>query len=140
MRVKNIVSTLLIPAVMLCSVSLSFAYTDGGSGTETDPYLIGSVADWNEFRTYIEQDDDGGAGEYWKLTADIDFSPYDGGWIAPVGTYDVGSSTESAEGTLFRGNLDGDGHAVKNYTVNATQTNLGNHSSFGLLRLSEATR
>ena len=59
MRVKNIVSTLLIPAVMLCSVSLSFAYTDGGSGTETDPYLIGSVADWNEFRRYVMDDPDG---------------------------------------------------------------------------------
>ena len=33
---------------------------------------------------------------------------------------------------MFKGNLDGDGHAVKNYTVNATQTNLGDHGAFGL--------
>ncbi len=133
MKVKNMLSALLVPVIAACSVQMSFAAGGSGTGTAEDPYLISSVEDWNEFGEYVMSDGDNGAGEHWKLTADIDFSGYDGGWIAPVGKYDVGDGTnELPEGTSFKGHLDGGGHVVKNYTINALQNELGNHGAFGL--------
>ncbi|HIT85772.1 MAG TPA: hypothetical protein IAA60_07710 [Candidatus Ornithomonoglobus intestinigallinarum] len=133
MKVRNMVSALLVPVIMACTVQISFAAEWRGSGTKDDPYLISSADDWSKFRKYVNGDDDGGAGEYWKLTADIDFKQTESqGWIAPVGKYDVGAQDEPAEGKMFQGNFDGDGHVVKNYTIDAVKNELGNHGAFGL--------
>ena len=134
MKVRNMVSALLVPVIMACTVQISFAAEWGGSGTKDDPYLISSAADWSKFRTYVNGDDDGGAGEYWKLTEDIDFTDTNGnwGWIAPVGKYDVGAKNEPAEGKMFQGNFDGDGHVIRNYTIPAVENTLGTHGAFGL--------
>lgn len=134
MKVKNLVSALLVPALTLCSIQNIFA-SSGGAGTQEDPYLISSWADWEEFREYIANDADQGAGEYWKLTSDIDFLNGDGAkeWITPIAQYDrEKGGSEAPEGTAFNGNLDGDGHVIKNYTINATSTDYGIHGSFGL--------
>ncbi len=77
----------------------------GGSGTEDEPYLISNLDDLEKFRDYINADADGGKGEYFKLTANIDMSEkYAGGnsWT-PIGTSSTG----------FNGEFDGAGHTIK---------------------------
>ena len=71
--------------------------TLSGSGTATDPYLIGSDADWETFVSYIN--DKGGSYRYsnYKLTADINVSSM------------VGKNSDT---NAFKGVFDGDGHTM----------------------------
>lgn len=72
-------------------------YAWSGSGTSSNPYLIGSKADWDEFRNRLSANNSNKFnGEYLKLTADIDI----GGDITPTGSD-------------FYGTFDGDGHTLK---------------------------
>ena len=76
--------------------------TLSGSGTATDPYLIGSDADWETFVSYIN--DKGGQYRYsnYKLTADINVSSM------------VGKNDDT---NAFKGIFDGNGHTM---TLNLT--------------------
>ncbi|MDD6762815.1 MAG: hypothetical protein PUD92_04130, partial [Clostridiales bacterium] len=137
------IASLLITGAMLASIlpvmNVSAAYS-GGSGTQADPYLIGSISDWDKFREHINKDDDQGAGEYWMLTENLDFTNSEGkkGWVVPIAQYDTGRNSdnpdeyEDPEGTAFKGNLNGNGHIIKNYEINATETEYGTHGAFGL--------
>lgn len=71
--------------------------TLSGSGTDDDPYLIGSDADWETFVSYIN--DKGGSYRYsnYKLTADINVSSM------------VGKNSDT---NAFKGVFDGDGHTM----------------------------
>ena len=87
----------------------------GGSGTQSDPYIIGSLTDWNLFN-------DGFVGnknyesEFIKLTTDI------GSSANPI-TTTVGNAYKP-----FNGTFDGDGHTI---TVNLTyNSNSGEHPGF----------
>ncbi|MDD6763474.1 MAG: hypothetical protein PUD92_07605, partial [Clostridiales bacterium] len=126
------IASLLITGAMLVSIlpvmNVSAAYS-GGSGTQADPYLIGSTSDWTEFRKYIDSDGDQGAGEYWKLTEDLDFTNSEGkkDWVTKIASYD----TENG-GTVFKGNLNGNGHVIKNYEINAEQIDNNTHMAYGL--------
>ena len=73
----------------------NLAYALSGSGTSSDPYLIGSKADWNEFINRLSANNRKFEGEYLKLTADIDI----GGDITPTSSD-------------FRGIFDGNGHTL----------------------------
>ena len=70
-------------------------------------------------------------GKYYKLMNDIDLKNGDGyGWIEKplVGEYD----TENG-GEYFLGTFDGNGHVIKNFTLNCTQTNDNNfHGAYGI--------
>ena len=66
------------------------------AGTEEDPYLITSEADWNVFADYTQENTC--EGMYFKLTADFSTSRMAAGNIETK--------------TPFRGKLDGDGHTV----------------------------
>ena len=68
----------------------------GGTGTETDPYLISNVNDWN---TLADNVNDGNpySGLYFQMTADID-----------VGGKMVGKSNSKS----FQGIFDGNGHTL----------------------------
>lgn len=76
--------------------------TLSGSGTATDPYLIGSDADWETFVSYIN--DKGGDYRYknYKLTADIHVTSM------------VGKNDDT---NAFKGIFDGNGHTM---TLNLT--------------------
>lgn len=76
--------------------------TLSGSGTATDPYLIGSDADWETFVSYIN--DKGGQYRYsyYKLTADIHVTSM------------VGKNDDT---NAFKGIFDGNGHTM---TLNLT--------------------
>lgn len=71
--------------------------TLSGSGTATDPYLIGSDADWETFVSYIN--DKGGqySYSYYKLTADIKVTSMAG---------------KNNDDNAFKGVFDGNGHTM----------------------------
>ena len=66
-----------------------------GTGTEDDPYLIGSTEDWNNFAAVVS----GGntfSGKFVKLTSDISVSTMAG----------------ASDANSFQGTFDGDGHTL----------------------------
>jgi hypothetical protein len=72
-----------------------------GNGTEADPYLITSTADWNALIAFADNTGDDLNGKFVKITNDLEF------------TDDVPASRFSTDGvTLFAGTLDGDNHVV----------------------------
>lgn len=96
----------------------------GGSGTESDPYLISSAAEFAYFAKYLE----GGAltnaktMTYFKLTADIDMSAHQ--W-KPIGQSAKarGSNTSSNttnQKTLNKGVLDGNNKTISGVKLTAT--------------------
>ncbi len=82
------------------AVSVEFA---GGTGTQSDPYLIETAEQLNGISSYL-------AASY-KLTADINLSDYN--WL-PIGAYMNG----------FNGNLDGNGFKIKNLTLDTPADDL----------------
>ncbi|MDO4473074.1 MAG: hypothetical protein Q4B75_00250 [Eubacteriales bacterium] len=67
-----------------------------GTGTENDPYLINTARD---FISILKVN----PGRYYRITADLDFS-----------------EIRDYTGFDFEGNLDGDGHTIKNVTAEGT--------------------
>jgi len=73
----------------------------GGSGTESDPYLIESVEDLDAVRNDLSA--------HYNLTSDIDLSGTD--W-EPIGSASTG----------FTGTFDGNGHVVNGLTIDTSST------------------
>lgn len=75
------------------------SYFSGGSGTETDPYLIENAFQFSLMNYYVGR----GVGKHYKLISDIDLGT---DWL-PIGI-------QQREGQLgvFFGSLDGAGHTV----------------------------
>ena len=94
----HIIIRILTVILLLTGVSgggnLVYAWS-GGSGTSSDPYLIGSKADWDFFIQKLSNYNQF-VGNFLKLTADIDI----GDKITPAGRD-------------FYGTFDGDGHTLK---------------------------
>ena len=87
----------------------------GGNGTEASPYEISDLATLEAFREYVNAGS--GAGEYFKLTADIDMSEKYG---ADIGGSEV-SWTPIGNGIVpFTGNFDGGGHTISGLYINST--------------------
>lgn len=110
-KLTIIVRFVFVSIIMLFGV-ISGVNAQGlsGSGTEGDPYLISSVADWNTFATAVN----GGysySGKFVKLTADI-------GTAADPVTTMVGDLVNAVYYS-FKGTFDGDDHTLTfhyNYT------------------------
>ncbi len=89
-----------------------------GSGTESDPYLIEDLADFDVFA------DEANAGTYWssgvytKLVCDIDLSGrvYDKAVIAP----DTDNTQLWYQGNNYYGVFDGNGHKITGLTITPT--------------------
>ncbi|MGN0692715.1 MAG: GLUG motif-containing protein, partial [Oscillospiraceae bacterium] len=92
-----------------------------GEGTSSSPYLISSAEDL----AYLAKQVNSGtnfSGKYFKLTCDIDLSGHS--WEA-IGYYsynDSGFSDGDSSVHLFSGTFDGNGHTIKNITINDTAT------------------
>ena len=87
----------------------------GGNGTEASPYEISDLATLEAFREYVNAGS--GAGEYFKLTADIDMSEKYG---ADIGGSEI-SWTPIGNGIVpFTGNFDGGGHKISGLYINST--------------------
>lgn len=83
-------------------------FAKGGDGTPENPYLIATAGDMQQIKAEPDA--------CYKLVADIDMSEYPGNWT-PIET--------------FNGTLDGDGHALSNFTINTTEYNVGIFSMLG---------
>ncbi len=102
-KVENSVYTVVEKAVVL-----------SGSGTAEDPYLITNIEELEAFRNNVNKGNTY-AGQYIKLTADIDLT---GKVWVPIGTsnYDKTPKTEGVK--MFAGNFDGGNHTITGLTSN----------------------
>lgn len=109
----------IIP-LLLCGVSCSqkspYAF-GGGSGSAEDPYQIATAEDLMLLSEYVNQIN---TSAHFKLTADIDMT--DSLWT-PIGRYFYGNSDNPLDfyhPIAFHGVLDGNGHIIKNLTINTS--------------------
>ena len=102
-----------IPTNIFASSQISFA---GGSGTESDPYLIETAIHLDNVRYNLNA--------HYKMVADIVFTDADfsdGGifYNSGSGFLPIGSSYSNP----FRGTFDGNGYSISNIYINFSQTN-----------------
>ncbi len=83
-----------------------------GEGTEASPYLVKNVADFRTIDMAVSQYGQSHTGDYFRMTADIDFSkdPDFQGVGAGLGT-----------SVAFGGNFDGDSHSIHGLKIIAVQ-------------------
>ncbi len=100
------------------NVSLEAVFA-GGTGTETDPYQIETIAQLETFRDGVNDGSQNGyTGAFIQLGADLDM---EGAVWTPIGTM------EDMEGhsTMFLGVFDGDGHTVSNLSYTSEAPTVG---------------
>ena len=107
-KTKRIVSFLITLCMLMAFVPTHMAYAasafSGGSGTEVDPYIIASAADFIQLATDVN----GGTsyeGTYFKVSDDVTepiVLTADGGFV-PIGTVSA----------MFEGTFDGNGKTVQ---------------------------
>lgn len=102
---KNI--SLAFSFILSFSILSQAATYSGGSGTETDPYLIATPADMNSIGANPADWD-----KSFKLIADINMAAYTGTKYKIIGN---GSQS-------FEGNFDGGGHIVRNLAYKSTES------------------
>lgn len=91
----------------------------GGTGTESDPYQIGTVEQLLAFGESVNDGSCGGyAGAYIQLAADIDL---DGVEWTPIGNMNDAETFSTA----FLGTFDGGGHTVSNLTFETDAFTMG---------------
>lgn len=106
-------ATRMLLATLLLTMTAQTAWaTIGGTGTQSDPYTINSVDDWNTFASNVNNGTESYSGKTVKLTADI------GTAQDPI-TATVGTVSGSTQGNAFAGIFDGSGHTIH---VNITNT------------------
>ena len=92
--------------------------TFSGSGTQADPYLIGTAEQLAGLAERTNVDKEDFAGQYIKLTSDIyltDFSnPDTTAWLQWEPIAHILVSWTDRDTALFRGHFDGDGHTIYN--------------------------
>ena len=101
--IQNIIRILLVILMMTGSIqwgSVACAQSLPGSGTEEDPYVINSAADWSTFVSDIESLYDYN-GKFVKLTKNIS----------------IGNVHYNGVSYTFKGTFDGDGHTIKVKTI-----------------------
>lgn len=117
-----VLSIMIIPAMATSSIdtwdgtiATSFA---GGTGTESDPYLISTAEQLAYIAQIVNSDSSVNYkyaktyGKFYKLTADLDLSNKE--WT-PIGLYSsVGNSY------CFMGTFNGNGHTIKNMSITKT--------------------
>ncbi len=109
----------MLAAMMVTMIPTASAAWDGvsvsaalvGSGTEYDPYLITSENDLAFVAKQVNDAVTTYAGEYFKLTVDLDLGGHT--WT-PIGV---------AKPNYFYGNFDGDGHTITGLTVKTDPDN-----------------
>lgn len=80
---------------------------DENKGTESNPYLITSIADFNYLASWVNNG--GQTSYYYKLTTNLDFGKSDGskGNFTMIGT----------DSNHFMGSFDGNGHIIRNFAL-----------------------
>ena len=107
---------LLMLALLAPAAAWAQSTFGGGSGTETDPYIIATTDDMDALAALVN----GGNsynGKFFKMTADLDFSGKD---YTPVGNDEYG----------FKGTFNGNGHTISHVIIQSDSDFIG---LFGLL-------
>ncbi|MCX5637013.1 MAG: hypothetical protein NTX52_04880, partial [Planctomycetota bacterium] len=128
MKIKGVFLAAVLTAV-LCFSGNVFAVLSGG-GTQVNPYLIQSRADFDEFANPANSAIYWTFGVYTKLMCDLSLSDttYTQAVIAP----DTDSSDYwDFQGTLFDGIFDGNSHIISNLTIASTQDHIALFGYFG---------
>lgn len=101
---KQIITTILTLLITTLAWG-QVTFSGGGSGTEADPYVLLTKADWNAFAESVNAKENPKTyeGEYLRLGNDITGIDVMVGWFTG-GTF--------ASGNEFRGNFDGDWHTL----------------------------
>ncbi len=81
-----------------------------GSGTEEDPYLISSTADWNNISDYMDVITESFKGKFFKLTENLDFTDIEFKMLAAKGT------------TPLQASIDGDNKKISGIKLTTTDT------------------
>lgn len=111
---------LAFSATMLsANVNAQFA---GGTGTESDPYIIQTAEQLNEVRNYLD-------GNNFRLDNDIDLTSYLAANSAENGWLPIGSDPEG-----IIGSFDGNGHVISGFYINRPETS--NVGLFGFIKSS----
>jgi hypothetical protein len=99
--------TILSVLILVITVVTSNAFALPGSGTESDPYRIESLADFNEFASDQNYLDD-----YTRLETDINLAGmiYTTAVIAPMKSF--------FDTNVYSGVFDGNNHTISNLTIN----------------------
>jgi len=101
-------AVLLLTAVAQDACALTWR----GKGTNEEPYLIGSVAEWNQLAKDVKSGINY-KGEYFLLGNNINFSGENN--YTAIGTYSTSGSNLNKS---FQGTFDGGGHTISNFTIN----------------------
>ena len=90
----------------------------GGSGTESDPYLISTPEHLIYFNEEVTKKKVNTSGVYYQLTDDIDFSGYDTDSDDTNGNFSpIGYSKSFGDRNYFKGTFDGNGHTISNIEI-----------------------
>ena len=89
-------------------------WTFNGDGTDTNPYRITSVEEWNHLAENVNNNSKTYEGEFFKLFNDIKFT--DSSNCQPIGTYVSGTS--GTNNKPFKGTFDGNGYTISDFTIN----------------------
>ena len=114
--VALVLSTMILPL----SVNAQFA---GGTGSESDPYIIETAEQLDEVRNYLD-------GNNFRLNADIDLTAFLTANSAESGWSPIGDTPE----TGITGFFDGNGHVISGFYINRPQ--LENVGLFGCVKSS----
>ena len=108
---KQIITTILTLLITTLAWG-QVTFSGGGTGTESDPYVLLDKADWNAFAESVNAKENPKTyeGEYLRLGKDITGIDVMVGWFTG-GTF--------ASGNEFRGNFDGDWHTLT-VSINGT--------------------
>lgn len=115
-------SMALSMSAMMLSMSAGAQFA-GGSGSESDPYIIETAEQLNEVRNYLD-------GNHFRLNADIDLTDYLTVNSAESGWEPIGAAPE----TGISGSFDGNGHVISGFYINRPQ--LENVGLFGCVKSS----
>lgn len=113
MKIKGVMLSIIF-VVFFCVGSNVFAVLSGG-GTQANPYLIQSQADFEEFANPANAALYWASGNCTMLMCDLDLSgiPYTQAVIAPDA-----STSSGFQGTQYAGVFDGNNHTLSNLTIN----------------------
>lgn len=118
----------LMPMAVLAEDATVMPTYSGGSGTESDPWLISSVEDLQTLESEVNNKGNAYENSYFVLTADIDLDNKD--WT-PIGNSFADVLFGGSNYHMFSGNLDGKGHTISNISI-GTENNPFKSDVFGL--------
>ena len=123
MKKQKIIPSLLMMGLIMAvspsifSVSASSGY-GGGSGTESDPYLISTPEHLNQLQLDVNVNKIDTSGKYYQLVNDIDLTNFDSDDNESNGNFTpIGYRNDSTDYGYFKGTFDGNGNTISNLEI-----------------------